>query len=145
MYVSSRSRMYGKIVLHLPPFRNCDTSDKMISAVEIRLRRWQQLLKQDANQTFTIEKQMGLFSELLCLKEIVAAKVGIKQAVVSWVGPEFDKQDFLMDKAVIEVKSHRTSKDEIVHISSLQQLHSEKEPLLLMSYALTFSENGLSV
>jgi hypothetical protein len=122
-----------------------DTDEKMISAVEIRLKRWQQLLKQNNNQEFTIEKQMGLFSELLCLKDIVAIKTGIKQAIVSWVGPEFDKQDFLMDNAVIEVKSHRTSRGEIVHISSLQQLKCEKEPLFLMSYALTTSENGMSV
>ncbi|KZS47066.1 hypothetical protein AWU65_14595 [Paenibacillus glucanolyticus] len=122
-----------------------DTSEKMLTAVENRLKRWQQLLKQDLNQVFTIEKQMGLFSELLCLKEVAAHKVGLNQAIVSWVGPEFDKQDFLLDGAVVEVKSHRTSKGEIAHISSLQQLHSEKEPLYLMSYALTVSENGLNV
>jgi energy-converting hydrogenase A subunit M len=122
-----------------------DTDEKMISAVEIRLRRWQQLLKQNRNQEFTIEKQMGLFSELKCLKDVVALNDGIKQAIISWVGPEFDRQDFLMENAAIEVKSHRTSKGEIVQISSLHQLHSEKEPLFLISYALTSSENGLSV
>ncbi len=121
------------------------TNEKMINAVEIRLRRWQQLLKRSSYQELTIEKQMGLFSELLCLKDVVALKYGIKQAVISWVGPDFDKQDFLMDNEVIEVKSHRTSKGEIVHISSIQQLHTEKEPLFLMSYALTNSGNGLSI
>jgi hypothetical protein len=121
-----------------------DTNEKMISAVEIRLKRWQQLLKKDSNQRFSIERQMGLFSELLCLKDVVTMKNGINQAIVSWVGPEFDKQDFLMDNIVIEVKSHRTSRGEIVHISSLQQLQCEK-PLYLMSYALTCTENGLSV
>jgi hypothetical protein len=122
-----------------------DTDEKMLCAVEIRLRRWQQLLRQDRNQKMTLEKQMGLFSELMCLKDVVAFKTGIKQAVTSWVGPEYDKQDFLLDNAAIEVKSYRTSKGENVQISSIQQLNSEKEPLFLISYALNFSENGLSI
>lgn len=123
----------------------CDTDEKMICAVEIRLKRWQQLLKQDRNEKLTLEIQMGLFSELVCLKDILAPKIGIRQAIISWVGPEFDKQDFLMDNAIIEVKSYRTSKGEIVHISSLQQLYSPKDPLYLLSNGLTCSENGQSI
>lgn len=122
-----------------------DTDEKMLSAVEIRLRRWQQLLRQDRNQEMSLEKQMGLFSELMCLKEVVTLKTGIKQAIISWVGPEYDKQDFLLNDAAIEVKSYRTSKGENVQISSIQQLNSDKEPLFLMSYALTNFENGLSI
>ncbi len=122
-----------------------DSEDKMLSAVEVRLKRWQQLLKQERKQEMTLERQMGLFSELLCLRDIIAPKVGIRQAVFAWVGPEFDKQDFLIEHAVIEVKSYRISKGPIVHISSLQQLHSEKEPLFLVSYGLTHSDNGLSI
>jgi hypothetical protein len=122
-----------------------DNDEAMISAVEIRLQRWQQLLKQDRNQDMSLERQMGLFSELLCLKDIVLPEVGIEQSIVSWVGADFDKQDFLLDNAIIEVKSYRTSKSPIVHISSLQQLHSDKEPLFLLTYGLTQSENGLSI
>jgi hypothetical protein len=122
-----------------------DNDEAMISAVEIRLKRWQQLLKQDRNQDMSLERQMGLFSELLCLKDIILPEVGIEQSIVSWVGADFDKQDFLLDNAIIEVKSYRTTKSPIVHISSLQQLHSDKEPLFLLTYGLTQSENGLSI
>ncbi|MEC0269711.1 PD-(D/E)XK motif protein [Paenibacillus anseongense] len=117
---------------------------KMISALEIRLKRWQQILKQE-RQVFTLEQQMGLFSELLCLKNVVSEKVGIREAIHSWGGPDSDKQDFLLSNCVIEVKSHRTSKGEIASISSLQQLDSKKEPFYLLSYALTNSEMGKSV
>lgn len=117
---------------------------KMITAVENRLKRWQLIMQQD-QKVFSLEQQMGLFSELLCLKEVATAKVGIREAVISWGGPEFDKQDFLMSNCAIEVKSHRTSKGEMVSISSMQQLQCEKEPFYLMSYALTISEKGKSV
>jgi hypothetical protein len=117
----------------------------MISAVETRLKRWQQLLQQDRNKLMNLQRQMGLFSELLCLKDIVLPKYGIEQAIVSWVGADFDKQDFLLDDAVIEVKSYRTSKGQTVNISSIKQLISDKVPLFLLTYGLTQTENGESI
>lgn len=118
---------------------------EMISAVELRLRRWQQLLKQDNRSPFSLQQQMGLFSELLCLKNIVLPKLGIHQAITSWNGPELDKQDFLLDDAALEVKSYRTSKGDTINISSLKQLDSEKSSMYLAAYALTPSENGISI
>ncbi len=122
-----------------------DDDEAMINAVEIRLKRWQQLLKQNRSQDMSLERQMGLFSELLCLKDIVTPKIGIEQAIISWVGADFDKQDFLLDNAIIEVKSYRTTKSPIINISSLQQLHSDKEPIYLLTYSMMQSENGISI
>lgn len=122
-----------------------DTDEKMISAVEIRLKRWQDLLKKNQGREMTLELQMGLFAELLTLRDIIAEKYGIRSAVISWVGPELDKQDFLLDDLVIEVKSHRTSKGPVVHISSPYQLFSEKIPLYLLSFSLTRIEKGNSI
>ncbi len=122
-----------------------DNDEAMINAVEVRLKRWQQLLKQDRSQDMSLERQMGLFSELLCLKDVVAPKTGIEQAINSWVGADFDKQDFLLDHSIIEVKSYRTTKSPIINISSLQQLHSDKEPIYLLTYSLMQSENGIAV
>jgi len=117
----------------------------IISAVESRLQRWQELLKTKNKGGMSIELQMGLFSELYFLKNHLFPNVGLTQAIISWTGPNRDQQDFLIDKAVIEVKSHRTSKGEVASISSAAQLHSEKEPLFLVSYGLTRSENGVSI
>ncbi len=122
-----------------------EDNDSMISAVEVRLQRWQELLKRGYRKGMSIELQMGLFSELLSLKETFIPNIGLSPAIHAWVGPDADKQDFLIDHAVIEVKSHRTSKGEIASISSVEQLYSEKEPLYLFSYGLTRSENGQSV
>jgi len=122
-----------------------NNDEAMINAVEVRLKRWQQLLKQDRNQDMSLERQMGLFSELLCLKDIIAPQIGIEHAITSWVGADFDKQDFLLDNAIIEVKSYRTTKSPIIHISSLQQLHSDKEPIYLLTYSLMQSDNGTAI
>ena len=120
------------------------TDEKLIDAVVLRLKRWHHLLQRVKNE-MSMEKQMGLFSELSCLLEIIAPETGYRQAIISWVGPEEDKQDFLLDSAVVEIKSYRTSKGETVYISSLEQLYSEKQPLFLLSYALTVSDNGMNL
>lgn len=124
---------------------NYDNDAAMISAVEVRLKRWQQLLQQDRNRSMNLQQQMGLFSELLCLRDIILPKYGAHQAIVSWVGADFDKQDFLLDNAIIEVKSYKTSKGQTVHISSIKQLVSDKVPLFLLTYGLTQTENGESI
>lgn len=117
----------------------------MISALEIRLQRWQELLKKNGNYLMPIELQMGLFTELTFLKIHLFQQIGPEQSVHSWVGPDFDKQDFLLDNAVVEIKSYRTSKGEEVSISSAQQLCSGKQPLYLVAYGLTRSDNGLTI
>ena len=45
-----------------------DSDEMMIHAVEVRLQRWQELLKKENRHGISIESQMGLFSELSFLK-----------------------------------------------------------------------------
>jgi hypothetical protein len=113
----------------------------MITYLLLRLRNWQDLLSRDIKD-FSFIKQMGLYSELKVLIDIIAPKVGLAKAVSSWVGGEKDKQDFLLDNCALEVKSYRTTKGEVVQISSKEQLYTEKEYLYLVSCALTKSDSG---
>ena len=113
----------------------------MFNAIENRLKKWQQFLLKNRTIDFPIHKQMGLFSELLTLKEIIAKKQGYEKAINSWVGADFDKQDFLLNNCIIEVKSYKTSKTPIVNISSANQLFSDKIPLFLVTYGLTPSQD----
>lgn len=117
----------------------------IINEVEVRLKRWQRLLKNENNNKLTYERQMGLFSELIFLKNEIATEFGVDEAILSWVGPDYDKQDFLIDSAVIEVKSYKTTKGEIIYISSLNQLNTPKKNLYLVAYGLTISERGISI
>lgn len=120
-------------------------SGEIISAIEDRLKRWHQLLKSETFLGLSTEVQMGLFSELLFLKKYLINEMGINNAIISWVGPESDKQDFLTKSSIIEIKSYRPTKGEIVHISSIGQLENSAKPLFLVAYGLTLSDNGLSI
>lgn len=123
-------------------FKNDEAS---IAAVEHRLRRWQELLKGERVKELSLARQMGLFTELKCLQDIIGPHIGFPAAVTSWVGAEFDRQDFILDNAAVEVKSHISSKGEIVQISSKYQLDSIKEKVVLIVYALSLSEGGETV
>jgi hypothetical protein len=122
-----------------------DTDEASVLAVENRLKRWQELLKKKRVSELSVERQMGLYTELKCLRDTIAPEVGFNMAIISWVGIDFDKQDFLLDDIAIEVKSHKSSKGEIVQISSKYQLDSIKNRVVLISYSLTFSEAGETV
>jgi hypothetical protein len=124
---------------------NISTIDGFIASIQQRLNRWQSLLRMSRDQEMSRIIQMGLFTELNFLLNNLITELGVKQSVISWVGPDSDKQDFLLENSVVEVKSYRTSKGQKISISSVGQLFSEKDPLYLASYALSTGESGMTV
>ena len=119
--------------------------EKMIGSIYNRLKKWQAFLKQNNAACLTLSEQMGLFTELLCLKEHILPNNNPIQSIASWTGPDSDKQDFSIDDKLIEVKSYISSKGAIVTISSLYQLDNGNKTLYLLVYGLTLSDNGCSV
>ncbi|WP_294184274.1 PD-(D/E)XK motif protein [uncultured Sphingobacterium sp.] len=120
------------------------TNKELMATVEDRLRRWQIFLAQNSDPIMSAELQMGLFSELMCLKDLISSRCA-KESIIAWSGPDKDKQDFNFSDSMIEVKSYRTSKGPKVVISSSHQLLSESKPLYLVAYGLTLSEQGHSI
>lgn len=117
---------------------------KLISILNTRLYRWQEILQKGNVKNMSTEQQMGLFGELNCLFEFTKRRSS-KEAISAWVGCEAAKQDFLFDTVAIEVKSKRSSSGSKVYISSLEQLHCDKAPLYLMVFSLTNSVSGESI
>ncbi|WP_176527462.1 PD-(D/E)XK motif protein [Peribacillus butanolivorans] len=124
-----------------------DEMDDMsvIHGLSRRLTRWQKLLQYDLKGGISPQKQKGLFSELLILKDVIATKYSYEEAVENWTGPLFQKQDFIMEKAALEVKSYSSSKAKKVKISSKEQLDSPKENLFLAAVALSESRRGKNI
>lgn len=120
---------------------NIDFKKEINVEIKKRLNKWKGLLKNKANQNLSMEVQMGIFSELKFLLEILVPKLGIEESVLSWNGPEKDKQDFVTEKRAIEIKSHRTSKGNVATINSINQLYSEID-LYMVNYSLSTSEQG---
>ncbi|WP_231495877.1 PD-(D/E)XK motif protein [Paucisalibacillus sp. EB02] len=117
----------------------------VITKVIKRLERWQKLLQRKSLKKMSKEEEMGLFSELLILREYIIPKYGYFDGIHSWVGALGDSQDFLMDSLSIEVKSHRSTSSGYVWISSKQQLNPEKTPLYLIVCSLTEVSRGENI
>lgn len=118
------------------------TQENLLEVIQNRLEDWREFLLAYKNVEFSLNKQMGLFSELLCLKETIAKQIGYENAIPHWVGADFHKQDFVFDDEALEVKSYTSSKSPIVEISSVEQLYSEKSKFYLIAYGLSISSNG---
>jgi len=114
-------------------------------ALKNRLKRWQNLLSNKGFKTMNNSIQMGLFSEMSFLIDHLIPKFGLNNSIAFWVGPESDKQDFLLENSIFEIKSHRTTKAANVSISSPEQLVSIKEPLFLVAYSLSTGDSGKNV
>lgn len=109
-----------------------------------RLSHWQRFLSQGVSITLTEPVQMGLYAELSYLIHLTE-KFGPEIALTSWVGPDFDKQDFSLESYLVEVKSFISSKGPIIKISSMHQLIYDIKPLYLLSYGISRSRIGNSI
>lgn len=107
-----------------------------------RINNWKNLFIKKRKKEMPLEVQMGLFSELSTLKNIILKNRG---SIEYWRGPEKDTQDFLCNNCSIEVKSTLTSQKKNIIISSINQLESEKNNLFLNFYSLSKVENGKNI
>ena len=122
----------------------CNNNKSVLDNIETRLLRWKKFFISN-DDDFGIERQMGLFGELSFLNNIAAKQVGFEEALSSWVGADFDKQDFLFNDCAVEIKTYKASKSPHVTISSAYQLYTTKEKLYLAVYSLSINSQGLSV
>jgi len=118
---------------------------QLYDSIQKRLRHWQRFLSQTAAKTLSEQVQMGLYAELLFLKETVMPVLSPEAALHSWVGPDFDKQDFSFETCLTEVKAFITSKGPFVKISSMHQLFFDEKPLYMNAFGITRISAGSSI
>jgi hypothetical protein len=89
----------------------------------------------------TLSEQIGLLGEVWVLSKVLIPNIG-GRACSLWSGPDYERHDFVGEKAHIEVKT--TTKSEDRHeISRLDQLRAPRDKhLLFASIQLERSEGG---
>jgi hypothetical protein len=119
------------------------SNEKTISANKLkkRLQYWIELWAKKNKQEMTLIAQMNLFSELYVLLELIVPKKGMEFAVLSWRGPEKDKQDFDLTEYLVEVKSYLSSTQKSLKISSAEQLTVRTQPIKLAAIQLSINPN----
>ena len=124
---------------------NVEKEETALNVIVNRLRRWQKLLMNKAENQLSLEVQMGLFTELHSLLNYVSLCTSLREAIHSWGGPESDIQDFIFGERALEIKSHKATRGEFITVSSPYQLYSVKKHFNLIVYALSTSEQGQTI
>jgi len=93
-----------------------------------RFEKWRGF--SNSTRKFLNEKEIkGLIGELLFIRDNLADKYGLTQAISAWTGPEPTKKDFYFENEWYEIK---TASNGIVTISSLEQLESNQDGYLIV-------------
>lgn len=96
-----------------------------LGVLKRRFLTWKKLFQKTSEKDVSRETLMGLFGELLALKNLIIPKYGVNTAIKAWEGPDQQSKDFTVNDTWYEVKTIGVNTDSI-HISSLAQLSSDK-------------------
>lgn len=110
-----------------------------------RVRTWQQALTRGLATGLSAEARLGLFGELLVLREIVLPASGAL-AVQAWQGPMRTPRDFLLADVGVEVKTVSHRDPDRCRISNENQLdRTGLAELLLVHQAVRSGATGVSL
>jgi len=112
------------------------TGSECLELLCARLIKWQRLLSRGGSRLLDAQEIRVLFAELTFMKKELLPCFG-PEAVQSWKGPSGFPQDFAADNKVFEIKSHLVGSQQMVRISSPNQLWVDSADLYLCIYHLT--------
>lgn len=120
--------------------RNGDNPGEIVKQV---LKKWRYFWAK-AGLPLSREQQLGLFAELLFLKDWLLPAVG-STAAESWRGPLGSRHDFEMQGASVEVKATTSQRGRLHHIASLTQLEPPEHGQLFLFSTVVREEGGASL
>lgn len=118
-----------------------DTSG--IKLILNRLQRWQELLKARKEKLLSITEVIGLYGELIFLRDFFLSKLSPFEALAAWRGTSGDEQDFIFGKWLLEVKTQLATADRKLQISSMDQLDTLSGQVLLCYQTLAVAEKKI--
>lgn len=93
-----------------------------VPTVIARITKWQGMLSRLRARVLRSSEQLGLFGELLILRDIFLSHTDAFSALSAWRGPSGAEQDFQFAGWLVEVKSQMATSDRLIRISSEHQL-----------------------
>ena len=108
-------------------------TDDVFREVINKLDLWNKLFRTKSDGLLTENEILGLFGELLFIKEFLEPIIGIENAISSW---EDGEQDFQFNKKLYEIKTSSMAKDRKIQISSLDQLNTQSGDIFICRQTL---------
>lgn len=109
-----------------------------VAALARRLAAWQRMLSRGLPTGLTPEVRLGLFGELLVLRDVMLPAIGT-DAVRAWVGPSSAPQDFAHLSTFVEVKTVSRREPGRCRISDERQLDSTGTEALFLVHQVVSS------
>jgi hypothetical protein len=121
--------------------RSIDERDAVTRLVQ-RLHHWQTFMKNRGLEGMSRNEQLGLYGELIVLREFVLANTSAPIAITAWKGYERAAHDFQLTNGSLEVKTTGSDSPHSFHVSNLTQLDSSQDNPLYLSYVETEVSSG---
>ena len=112
-----------------------------ISVFTSHLSKWGNMFNRNPDETLSKEKQLGLYGELLFLKDMLDEGFSSAEMVDSWKGPDGEDKDFQINGYGIEIKSS-TKSNKIVIINNIRQLDDNGFSGLFLYYKSFAKSDG---
>ena len=94
----------------------------LLEEVQKRIYQWIELFRQLSLDELSVSQQLGLFGELLYLKELLSSPLDTYFILNLWVGPDHGIRDFEYKDWAVEVKTTAGHNKQQVKINSERQL-----------------------
>lgn len=119
-----------------------DQQDAIIRVIQ-RLHRWQAFMRNRGFEGLSVSEQLGLYGELIFLRDVLLENAPSEVAIHSWKGPDREAHDFQLTTGSVEVKSTRSTSPRKFHVSNITQLDSvQSKPLYLAFVEAEMSSAG---
>lgn len=111
-----------------------------------RLDRWSDLLRRRRSDGMSLQERLGLLGELILIKDILEkGKMGPTQLMHGWRGPDGDATDIAINGLRFEVKAQLATAAPRLRISSLDQLDSTEDRLVVVWHRFSRADQGTSL
>lgn len=117
---------------------NVSDQDKFYTALTI-INDWKELFRAARSNKLSDNKIVGLLGELQFLNNLSQTIDETTIAVETWQGPLGNDEDFSLHGNVYEVKSSKSSQNNLIKINSLRQINSDNIPTFLVHQSFSSS------
>lgn len=123
--------------------RHLKSQDTALHFVISRYNKWRAMFSGTQSSLLTPIQAKGLLGEMYFLKTYLIPEYGNPEAALSWTGPRFLPQDFIINDTWYEIKTI-SSNQPAVHISSIEQLDCRSPGFLVIVHADRTSTTSLN-
>lgn len=104
---------------------------QLFSEIKRRLISWSNFLK-PTRSGLSNSEFVGLLGEMFVVSEVLAKNLNQEEVVRFWVGPEGKKQDIILNRIAIEIKTSLSGAPHTLKISSIDQLDKVTDKLYIL-------------